>query len=32
MLIIMGVTKGGQGLSLPPWTFNIPLYVLVLAQ
>ena len=32
MLIIMGVTKGGQGVSWPPWTLNIPLYVLVLAQ
>ena len=30
MLIIMGVTKGGQGVSWPPWTLNIPLYVLVL--
>ena len=29
MLIIMGVTKGGQGVSWPPWTL-IPLYVLVL--
>ena len=32
MLIIMGVTKGGQGVSWPPWTLNIPFYVLVLAQ